>query len=72
MEDSQNVSLYFGLEMLLQNKSTPPEEMIKRIQNVTREEIEDVAKDVFSRNSLNLSLIGPFNEGDITVEDLQI
>lgn len=70
MEDSQNVSLYFGLEMLLQNKSTPPEEMIEKIQKVTREEIEDVAKDVFNRNSLNLSLIGPFKDGDITVEDL--
>ena len=44
--------------------------MISKIQKVTREEIEDVAKDVFNRNSLNLSLIGPFKEGDITAEDL--
>lgn len=72
MEDSQNVSLYFGLEMLLQNKSTTPEEMIETVQKVTKDEILSVAKDVFNRNNINLSLIGPFKEGDITAEDLQI
>lgn len=72
MEDSQNVSLYFGLELLLQNKSLTPDDMIEAIQKVTKEEIEDVAKDLFKADNLNLSLIGPFGTDDITVQDLQI
>ncbi len=72
MEDSQNVALYFGIELLLQNKTATPEEMLAKIEKVTKEEIIEVAKDIFTREKLNLSLIGPFQQGDIKVEDLVI
>lgn len=72
MEDSQNVSLYFGIELLLQNKTTTPEEMLKRISQVTKEEIISVAQDVFTREKLNLSLIGPCNQGDFNPDDLVV
>jgi len=70
MEDSQNVALYFGIELLLQNKSTTPEEMLLKIDKVSKKEIVEVARDLFVKEKLNLSLIGPFQQGDVSASDL--
>ena len=47
-----------------------PEEMIKGIDAVTKEDIVAVAKDIFKPENLNFAMIGPVNPGDITEADL--
>jgi len=62
LEDSANVASFFGTKKILQNKIETPEEIIKKIEAVTVEEISRLAKDIFTSGRLNFALIGPFEE----------
>ena len=64
MEDSMNIASFFGTKKILQNKIETPEEIIKKIEAVTVEEIVELAKNIFTSNRLNFALIGPFEEKD--------
>ena len=64
MEDSMNIASFFGTKKILQNKIETPEEIIKKIEAVTVNEIAELAKDIFTPERLNLAMIGPFKEND--------
>ena len=64
MEDSMNIASFFGTKKILQDKIETPEEIIKKIEAVTVDEIAELAKDIFTPERLNLAMIGPFEEGD--------
>lgn len=70
MEDSQNVASFFGNELLLQGETKTPEEIIEKIEAVTADEVCATAIDIFKPKNLNLSMIGPYKEGEITEADL--
>ena len=67
LEDSANVASSFGVKKLLQNKVETPEEIIKKIENVTVDEITNLAKEAFTQEKLNFAMIGPFKEGDLQI-----
>ena len=54
-------SFYAGQELLTQKILTPKEEY-KKIDQVTKNDIIKVAKDIFQPKNLNLALIGPFKD----------
>jgi predicted Zn-dependent peptidase len=60
MEDSFNIAHFFGNKKLLENKIETPQEIIKEILAVKKEEIVDLAKELFTKDKLNFALIGPF------------
>ncbi len=62
LEDSSIVANYFGTKKLLQDSLEKPEEVIKKIEDITAEEIKSLAKELFVQKNLNLSMIGPFEE----------
>lgn len=62
MEDSFNIAHFFGNKKLLENKMETPEEIIKKILSVTKQEIVDLAKEIFAKDKLNFAIIGPFEE----------
>ncbi|MBI5122422.1 insulinase family protein [Candidatus Roizmanbacteria bacterium] len=62
MEDSMNIASFFGTKKILQDKIETPEEIIKKIEAVTINEIAELAKDIFTPERLNFALIGPFAE----------
>jgi len=64
MEDSMNIASFFGTKKILQNKIETPEEIIKKIETVTVDEIAELAKDIFTPERLNFAMIGPFKEND--------
>jgi predicted Zn-dependent peptidase len=64
MEDSMNVASFFGTKKILQNKIETPEEIIKKIEEITIKEISELAKDIFRPEKLNFAMIGPFEEKD--------
>ena len=66
MEDSFNVAFSFGNKKLLQNTLETPEEIIKKIEAVKIEEITAVARDIFLPERLNMAIISPFSEEEIT------
>lgn len=70
MEDSQNVASFFGNELLLQKETKTPEELIEKIEAVTAADVKKAAEFIFKQNNLNLSIIGPYKEGEITADDL--
>ena len=62
MEDSLNIASFFGNKKILQNKIETPEEIIKKIEDVSVDEIAKLAKEIFIQKNLNFALIGPFEE----------
>jgi len=64
MEDSFNIAHFFGNKKLLESKTETPEEIIKEILAVTKEQIVDLAKEIFTKDKLNFAIIGPFEEKD--------
>lgn len=70
MEDSFNVAHYFGLKELHENIIETPEEVMAKIDKVTREEIVTLAGEVFTHERLNFSIIGPFEKEALSIQDL--
>ncbi|EKE13785.1 MAG: processing protease [uncultured bacterium] len=64
MEDSFNIAHFFGNKKLLENKMETPEEIIKKIMSVKKEEIISLAKEIFAKDKLNFAIIGPFEQND--------
>ncbi|KKP72448.1 MAG: Peptidase M16 domain protein [Candidatus Roizmanbacteria bacterium GW2011_GWA2_35_19] len=62
LEDSANVATSYGTKQLLQNKVENPEEIIRKIEKITREEVVSLSKEIFTASALNLAIIGPFKE----------
>jgi len=64
MEDSMNIASFFGTKKILQNKIETPEEIIKKIEAVTVDEITQLAGEIFKPEKLNFAMIGPFESKD--------
>ncbi len=60
MEDSSNVASWYGTKLILEKKIETVEEVIKKIESVTKDEIVFLAKNICKPEKLNLALIGPF------------
>ncbi|HPI67162.1 MAG TPA: pitrilysin family protein [bacterium] len=60
MEDSANVSEWYARQELFLNKSKTPEQKIKEVMAVTKNQVDLVAKKIFKNEKINLALIGPY------------
>lgn len=60
LEDSYHVASFYTSQELLKKKIETPEEVLAKIDKVTAEDIQRVAKDIFKTQKLNLAIIGPF------------
>ncbi len=70
LEDSFSVALFFGMHQLHERKTVTPEEYIRRIEKVTKEELIVLAKELFDLTRLTIALIGPFDSNTVTKEDI--
>ncbi len=64
LEDSSNVASFFGTKKILENGMETPEEIIKKLESVTEEEVRELAKELFTPKQLNFALVGPFENAD--------
>ena len=64
MEPSDAKASFFAGQELLENRILTPEEIYKRIDQVSQDDILAVARDIFQPRKLNLALIGPFEKKD--------
>ena len=62
LESSDAQATFYAGQELLENKILTPEEIFKKIDKVSINDILKVAKDIFQPNKLNLVLIGPFKD----------
>lgn len=61
-ESTNFLAQYFGIEYVLEEKIETFDEYLKKIDAVQREDIQDVAKELFQKQNFNLQIIGPFTK----------
>jgi predicted Zn-dependent peptidase len=62
LETSDVQASFYGLQELLKKRILTPEEIYKRIDKITQNDILKIARDIFKPEKLNLALIGPFED----------
>jgi len=63
LENSRSVAYYYASQELLEKKIENPDDIMKKIDAVTIEQIEAVAKKYFVEKGLNMAIIGNFTSG---------
>lgn len=62
LETSDELASFYGQQELFRKKMIAPNELVKKIEAVTANEVLKVAKDIIKNEHLNLALIGPFKD----------
>jgi predicted Zn-dependent peptidase len=68
LEDSRAVAGFFAHQELLEDRIRTPEEVLKEIDSIAGEQVEEVGKRYFTDERLNLALIGNFPDGEMLEE----
>ncbi|MEW5866377.1 MAG: pitrilysin family protein, partial [Bacillota bacterium] len=64
LEDTLNLALRNGEHMVLTGKIIPVEEIMRKVEAVTAQDIADVAGELFKKEKLSLAAVGPFENED--------
>jgi predicted Zn-dependent peptidase len=62
LEDTMDQMLWIGESTLTLDRAYTPQQVIKEISKLNKEDIRDAAKLIFQENKLNLAIIGPQEE----------
>lgn len=62
LEASDDIANFYGGQELLKKEIKSAEEKAAELRKVTSEQIQDLAKEIFKNERLNLALIGPFKD----------
>ena len=62
LESSDAWANYFGGQEIFHKKIEMPEDVEKKIRKVTPAQIKELAQEIFVDRSLNLALVGPFQD----------
>ncbi|MCE9549185.1 insulinase family protein, partial [Candidatus Nomurabacteria bacterium] len=62
LESSDDIANFYGGQELLKKEIRNSEDKAKEIRKVTSLQIQELARDIFKNNKLNLALIGPFKD----------
>lgn len=62
VESTDSLANFLGLQETLTKKVLTPEEVAQKINEVTSEDIQRVAQEIFRNERLNMALIGPFKD----------
>ncbi len=69
LESSHAKGLFYGEQELLEGRILEPEEIYEKIKQVTVDDIQEAARDIFKPEKLNLAVIGPYG-GESRFRDL--
>lgn len=69
MEDSSHVASFFAAKYLLENKLITTEKIIQKLEAVTKNDIQQLASQIFLPQNLNFALVGPFENNDFARAD---
>ncbi|MDO8743056.1 MAG: pitrilysin family protein [Candidatus Azambacteria bacterium] len=72
IETSDELASFYCFQEILKKEILKPEELIKKIQAVTADEVLEAAKDIFRPEKLNLAIVGPFKDREPFVNLLKI
>lgn len=62
LETSDEWASFVGGQEVITKKILSPEEILKKINKLTKKDILEVAREIFKNEKMNLALIGPFKE----------
>jgi predicted Zn-dependent peptidase len=62
LDSSDSQASFYGAQELLEKNILTPEEKFKKIDEVSINDIQRIAEDIFLPEKLNLAIIGPFEE----------
>jgi len=62
LESSDARASFYASQELLENRILTPEQIFKKIDRISQEDILELASEIFRPEKLNLALIGPFKE----------
>lgn len=62
LETSNKLASFYGGQEIIEKHVLTPEEIIKKLNEVTSEDIMEVAKDIFKPEKLNLAVLGPLKD----------
>jgi len=65
LEDSYHVASLEGTKYLFEHKTVTPEELITRIEQVTKDEVCSLAKEIIQPKGLSVTVVGPYTKKDI-------
>lgn len=71
LEDSRAVASYYAHQELTEKSVENPDDVLKKIDDVTIEQVEAVGKQYFNNEGLNLALIGNYNDKEKLEEVLK-
>lgn len=71
LESSDDIANFYGGQELLRKKIESSEQKAKEIRKVTPTQIQNLAKEIFKNEKLNLALIGPFKSEERFLEILK-
>lgn len=57
LEDSQSVAELYGEDVLLENRPRTPAKILEETEKVTKEQVQETARQIFTDNGLNLAVI---------------
>jgi len=66
LESTSSRMMWFGYRLLVDKYIPEVKELIKRIDDVTKEEVKKVSEHVFRSNSINLAMIGDVNQKQVS------
>ena len=72
LETSDSVASFYGMQEILTKKILNPSEIAEKIEKVTAKEIQEVAKNIFKDEKLNLAVVGPVGDKKQLEEALKI
>jgi predicted Zn-dependent peptidase len=59
LESSDSLAHFHAVNQLLENKTYTPEDVFKEVESVTKEQVQQAAKQIFQPKNLNLTVVGP-------------
>jgi len=68
LEDTHDLASFVGRKLIFEGKIVEPQEIIKKIDAITKEEIIDLAKKLFVKEKFNLALLSPITEDKISFQ----
>lgn len=62
LEDSRSVASWLGSQEITYGEIRSPEEVMERIEAVTVEEVQELARELFQPEKMSLALVGPYSD----------
>ncbi len=62
LESSDELASFYGMQEVLKKTELSPQELAKKIKEVTPAQMKSIANKIFTKKSLNMALIGPYKD----------